>query len=78
MNLPQFLTGGVGFVILVLAALLCVYWLLFPWLVVRRLDRIARGVVALEKAAADQSLVQRNFFSDVREVMKEKQPPTPL
>jgi hypothetical protein len=71
-QLPPIFSGAVGLVLLILAVAISIYWLLFPIMVCRRLDKIAKNLAALEKNAADLALVQRNFFSDAREAMKEK------
>lgn len=73
-QLPELFSGVFGLVLFVLFLALAIYWLLFPMMVCSRLDKIAKNVAALEKAAADQALVQRNFFTDVREKMRDEQP----
>jgi hypothetical protein len=72
-KLPQLFTGVVGIAVLILSVVLSIYWLLFPWFVYRKMDKLIARVEALEKTASDAALVQRNFLSDARGWMKEGQ-----
>lgn len=70
MKLFETLTGALGLVGALFVIALAIFWLLFPWMVVSRLDRIVKSVEETEKVAKANELVTRNFFSDIRDWMK--------
>lgn len=52
MQLPEILTGVVGLILLVLIVAISIYWLLFPWFVYHKLDKILAALDRVAKAVA--------------------------
>lgn len=50
---PALFTGIFGLVVLALAVAIAIYWLLFPWFVYHKLDKIIERLSALEKSGKD-------------------------
>lgn len=72
MKLFETLSGALGLVGALLVIALAIFWVLFPWLVVSRLDRIVKSVEEMEKVAKANELVTQNFFSDVRDWLSKR------
>ena len=70
MKLFEFLTSSLGIVGALFVIALGILWLLLPWLVCSRLDKIIKQQAEIEKATKANALVSANFFADIRDRLK--------
>jgi hypothetical protein len=63
MALPEMLTGVVGLVILVFLVALGIYWLLFPWFMYSKMDKL----IALQK---ESNAIAERFVGEVAQLRR--------